>query len=117
MSTNITLQDSRTDGITAATALMQEGFLRPEHITATVADPPWDGYTLGDAAWQFFSEYSRHWQATAGQNYFEKQGARFARVGEDWEDEHWDAFVAGFTDEARRLAQQRGWNTEVQANG
>ena len=101
MSTTITLQDSRADGITAAAEWMAAGELEPEHFTNPGADAWGDeGCDIGDAAYRAF-HYGRHC-------------AEVEDHKADWEDEHWDAFVAVFTDEARRLAQQRGWNTEMQ---
>ena len=116
MSTNITLQDSRADGITAAAEWMAAGELEPEHFTNPGADAWGDeGCDIGDAAYRAF-HYGRHCAEVEDHKDAWEARGRWGSCP-DWEDEHWDAFVEGFTDEARRLAQQRGWNTEVQANG
>lgn len=102
MADAITIQDSRIDGLAAAAEWMEAGDLQPEHFTNPGADN-WgeEGCNVGDAA------------ATAWPTSRYRLRVEGSRAGLAWDDDHWSAYLDGFEDEAKRLAQQRGWSTEV----
>ena len=109
----ITLRDSRADGVTAAAQWIIAGRLKPEHFTNPGADS-WgaEGCRVGDFVLMAFSdsrhaqEIQEHEEAWEGRNYWGSCPS--------WDDDHLDAFLDGFETEAKRLAFVRGWEV---ANG
>ena len=112
MSTTITLQDSRADGIAAAAEWMEAGDLQPEHFTNPGADA-WgeEGCNVGDASFAAWPTSRHCLEVEEHQEAWDARGCRGSRP--DWDDSHWDEFVDAFQTEAQRLAQQRGWTTEA----
>jgi len=120
----ITLAMSRQDGSRAAVEMISEGTLREEMLDATDgierADGPgcfdWNDpdVSIGDVSYAAFCG-----QCVSGSRHYDRIGelesenqeviaqdpatgviTAWKDHGPDWEDEHWDAFLGGFTDVA-----------------
>ena len=97
----ITPEMSRQEGAKAAVVLIADGRLTPEMAKASGCDSvggeSWGNpaFDVSDACWCAF--------IGAGCEPFSTHYAHHEEVGSDWADEHWDAFIAGFTDVAAQL--------------